>query len=1251
MRHLTSRISAGLLAALCLGASDAGAQVQDRTAPAPAGAWRDFSSDGAWRDFSSDGAWCWFGDPRAVRHNGRTYAGWVTGHGDIEVGVLDADHGDVRRFVLHEKFQRDDHDVPSLFFLPDGRLMVFYSGHGGAEMFARVCDRPEELSGWSEERALEIQAVPRTGRSVTYPNPVLLSDEDNAVYLFWRGDNAKPNWARSRDSGATWEHLGTVARRSDAEPGNRPYVKIASNGKDRIHMVFTSGHPRNEPHNSIFYCCYRNGAFYRADGTRIAAIGELPFEPSQADTVYDASATGARAWVWDIAFDEAGNPVIVYTRHPKETDHRYHYARWNGEAWEDTELCAAGQWFPETEFGRGEPEPHYSGGLVLDHANPSVVYLSRPVNGVFEIERWSTENGGGAWTSTPITRGSECNNVRPFVVRNHGGAAPRVLWMSNRSYIHYSKFDCALKMDLPRSLPAPSEARRFDFQPLASPCAPGYVPVGSTTEYGAENGYGWVSLPDVERDRLEDTSLDPKHREAFLEGRDATRRPDIIPLGRDLVADSVPRTFRVRVPDASYQVALDLGDPGFAHDWVEVIAEGRLAASGIHTASAEIRRIVIPVDVTGGELDLTFRDRGGDDANWALTSLEIREAPFAPAPPPPSAAMPAQAEATSVPPGHLDVVALLHRVADRQLAQESRRRTDDWTYGALYAGVMALAEISPDAEKYRDAMVDMGREHEWQPGPRMYHADEHCVCQTYLELYLRYLDPDMVRPTQKRFDAVLAQPKDKDLTWGTPGVTDKWSWCDALFMAPPAWLRLYIVTGDRKYLDFMNEGWWNTSAHLYDREEHLYYRDGGFFERREANGQKVFWSRGNGWVFAALARVLQFLPQDHPDRPRYVAQFREMADRIAALQPADGLWRPSLLDPDSYPVQETSGTGFFCYGLGWGIRHRILDRGRFTPVVLRAWYGLAACVQPNGKLTHVQPPAGGPHLFDPRSTDVYGVGAFLLAGSEVVSLLGGHPDRRPYVRYVPERVDDIAWENDRVAFRMYGPALGPSGTVDSGIDVWVKSVLYPVINHRYAAGDYHDDHGEGLDYYSVGTTRGCGGSAVWSGGRMHTPGVWSTHRILENGPERVRFELGYAPIDVEGRTIRQTKTITLPLATNLNRIEDVFEADGDAPLVVALGVAKRAGDGRVVMDKPNGLLAYWEPEQPPHGHTGCAVVADPARIRDMIEADDHYLALVETQPGEPLKYLAGAGWSRGGDFPDAESWERYVRECAAKAQW
>jgi len=340
-------------------------------------------------------------------------------------------------------------------------------------------------------------------------------------------------------------------------------------------------------------------------------------------------------------------------------------------------------------------------------------------------------------------------------------------------------------------------------------------------------------------------------------------------------------------------------------------------------------------------------------------------------------------------PTRADVLAVMERVGDWQLAHPSHWRADEWHNGALYTGVMALARISA-SPRFHAAMVAVGEKQQWQLGPRTYHADDHCIGQMYAELYFKDHEARMIAPLRERFDYILGNRPANTLEFDrktNPKNQERWSWCDALFMSPPAWLRLWQATGDQRYLDFAVSEWWFTSDYLYDQEEHLYFRDSTIFERREKNGRKIFWGRGNGWVMGGLVRMLQLLPADHPARPRFEQQFRDMAAKVITCQQPDGLWRASLLDPASYPMQETSGSGFYCYALTWGVNAGLLSRETYAPAVLKTWTALTSFVQPDGKLTHVQPVGFTPVTFDGNSTEPYGVGAFLLAGSEIHRLV------------------------------------------------------------------------------------------------------------------------------------------------------------------------------------------------------------------------------------------------------------------------
>ncbi len=316
----------------------------------------------------------------------------------------------------------------------------------------------------------------------------------------------------------------------------------------------------------------------------------------------------------------------------------------------------------------------------------------------------------------------------------------------------------------------------------------------------------------------------------------------------------------------------------------------------------------------------------------------------------------------------------MRKVGDWELKRARENFDQDWMFAALYAGFMAASGTLPYAH-YQAAMLEAGNKFDWKLGPRLVHADDQAIGQTYLALYQRRRDPKMIGPLRTQFDGLLKMPDNPE--------KPVWWWCDALFMAPRVWAGLSQETREKSYLEYMDRQWWITSNLLYDPQEHLYSRDASFLDKHEANGKKIFWSRGNGWVMAGLARVLEVMPEDYPNRAKYVEQFRQMASRVAELQGADGLWRPGLLNAAGYPLPEVSGSAFFIYAMAWGINHRILERDKYLPVIERGWSGALSHVYSDGRLGCIQPIGAAPGDFKPTSSYVYGVGAFLLAGSEL----------------------------------------------------------------------------------------------------------------------------------------------------------------------------------------------------------------------------------------------------------------------------
>lgn len=325
------------------------------------------------------------------------------------------------------------------------------------------------------------------------------------------------------------------------------------------------------------------------------------------------------------------------------------------------------------------------------------------------------------------------------------------------------------------------------------------------------------------------------------------------------------------------------------------------------------------------------------------------------------------------------ITAQMKKVCDWQLANPvsfNAKNENDWARAAFYTGVMATYKTTHE-KKYLKKAMTWSESFNWQLAKRFRHADDHAKGQTYLDLYELKKDPMMIVDIRNTFDSLILDPK--------PGREDWW-WCDALFMAPPVLAHLGATLGEQKYFDFLNLMFWDTYDFLYDQQEHLFYRDKSFFDKRTPGGNKTFWARGNGWVMAGTVRVLQFLPRENERYKDYVKLLQEMASAVKKIQGEDGLWRPSLLDKDEIPHPETSGSSFFCYALAWGVNNGILDAEEYLPVVEKAWEGLNGYVTGQGKLQWVQPIGASPDKVTIDNFQEYGAGAFLLAGSELYKI-------------------------------------------------------------------------------------------------------------------------------------------------------------------------------------------------------------------------------------------------------------------------
>ncbi|MEI7955722.1 MAG: glycoside hydrolase family 88 protein [Verrucomicrobiota bacterium] len=616
----------------------------------------------------------------------------------------------------------------------------------------------------------------------------------------------------------------------------------------------------------------------------------------------------------------------------------------------------------------------------------------------------------------------------------------------------------------------------------------------------------------------------------------------------------------------------------------------------------------------------------------------------------------------------------MRRVADWQLANPSPHPIHDWTQAPFFLGLESLHQVSGDA-RYLEALKQFGHQLDYGPGPRVSHADDHAVLQAWLSLYEIDRDPAMLKPSINHFDnllAALANIPPKSISGGSL----TWCWCDALFMSPPVWAHLSNLTGDPKFFNWADREWWTTTDALYNPTHHLFYRDDRFFTKHTPSGKNVFWARGNGWVIAGLTHVLDFLPAHHPSRERYLGLYHDMIHALGNLQNADGLWRTSLLDPQD-PQGESSGSAFFVYAMAWGVNRGLLPAATFNPMIFKGYQALTNNIQPSGMLGYVQKVGDAPDKQDtgPNSTEVYGTGAYLLAGAEIIRMLEPAKQRlnlasfkgvtlpdhflpaapRAFARFVPERSDDFAWENDLVAFRAYGPALR-HGPENSGIDCWFKRVPYPIIDKWYmqdriklsyskAAKSYHQDHGEGYDGYKVGDSRGCGGISVWVDGNLHDSKTFVAQRMIENTPQRVTFELDYAS-DLNGKILRETKRITLIMGQRLYQCDARFTLDGiPSKLEVAIGLMPQEKTNNTQFSPTTGIMQIWENHE---GYgLGTAVVINPSCVVKMFNrttppGQTQALCLARTDDNGSIRWFAGFGWEGQGEITSAEKWNTYL---------
>jgi rhamnogalacturonyl hydrolase YesR len=425
------------------------------------------------------------------------------------------------------------------------------------------------------------------------------------------------------------------------------------------------------------------------------------------------------------------------------------------------------------------------------------------------------------------------------------------------------------------------------------------------------------------------------------------------------------------------------------------------------------------------------------------------------------------------------------------------------------------------------------------------------------------------------------------------------------------------------------------------------------------------WSRGNGWASFALAMLVRDLPDSHPRKKEVNEVAKNFFTTILTFQNQEGLWNQEMTEHTSFV--ETSGSGLMLYGIGICIEKGILPKSEL-PKFEKGLRGYTSYIAADGSISNTtigclcpkQATKADYIKHSWKLNDIHAFGPALLAFTQAMKLgiklitplksMGcyvtdfGKPMKpQTIVRYMPEANGNICWENDRIAFRLYGSPA--KAKVSSGIDVWTKSVSYPIISKWYDLNTqglpYHDDRGEGCDFFHVGFTRGNGGTSVWHNNKPFISQPYASHKILKNTEEEIVFELTFDPWQVNGYSVRETKTISMKMGTNFFKVQSVFHSDSKKSFDVGIGIGyAKAVD--VINDKKKGELSLWESYLPDNGELGTTVICKPSDVKNYAEYEKEKFIVVKAKSGKPITYYVGAGWTKSKEFKSKEDWRQCV---------
>ena len=489
---------------------------------------------------------------------------------------------------------------------------------------------------------------------------------------------------------------------------------------------------------------------------------------------------------------------------------------------------------------------------------------------------------------------------------------------------------------------------------------------------------------------------------------------------------------------------------------------------------------------------------------------------------------------------------------------------------------------------------------------------------------------------------------------------------DIVLTVTPYLLYAGLLENNQEYIDYAV--WMVTSIWdiLYDNESGLVHQARACKGHPEGYITQDCWSRGNGWLSMAFASLLKDLPASHPQRKTVEKLAKNFFTAVFKYQDPDGLWHQEMTWPDSYV--EISGSALLLYGIGAALQAEVLPKKYMKPY-MHGLKGMMKYVDMTGNiantcsgcLAYLNGTKADYDSHDYYTNEAHAFGPVLLAYAKAIEMgittldLDFAPgcafaDRVPacHVRFIGERKEDIAWENDRVAFRIYSRDV--RGKVSSGVDFWTKSVDYPVIEKWYARNaqgqDYHTDRGEGYDFYAVGKHRGVGGTGVWTSNGLVVPQPYANYRIYSDTPDLVDFELTYQPYEADGKLIYEKKRIRMMLSSHFYQVTSTIETSDGSDAVLAVGLTD-FGAAEVETDAERAILSVIEKISDKDGSIGGIVCADPKDLKGFEKSGKDHLVLLNVKNGQSVTYYVGAGWSKDTRFdPFLTKWPRLVKGTA-----